>query len=273
MTRLIWRMAGGFKMISSGQGTGRFGGLIRRAGIEFGNRLREIVVPAGCIACNRPSSRQGALCFECWQKLHFVERPYCEVLGTPFAHDLGEGAVSTEAIADPPPFDRLRCAVVYGDLARALVSGLKFSDRTDLAPWMARWMRVAGRELIDDCTLAVPVPLHWRRLQRRRYNQSAELARAICRGTELQFSPLVLVRSRATRRQVGLSAGDRLRNVQGAFRVPAELRPVVEGRRVLLVDDVHTSGATVRACARALRRAGAAGVDVLVFASVVGEYI
>jgi ComF family protein len=266
-------MGGGFKMTRSGRGTGTFIELAKNAGIEFANRLCGIVVPAGCIACNRPSALPGGLCPECWGKLHFVERPYCQILGVPFAHDHGEGAVSPEAIADPPPFDRLRCAVVYGDLARALVSGLKFSDRTDLAPWMARWMRVAGRDLIGDCSLAVSVPLHWRRLHGRRYNQSAELARAICRDTSLKFDPLLLVRSRATRQQVGLSASERQKNVQGAFRVPEKKRATVKGRRVLLVDDVHTSGATVRACSRALKRAGATGIDVLVFASVVGEYI
>jgi ComF family protein len=266
-------MGGGFKMTLSARGTGTFAGLAKNACSEIAKRLREVAVPAGCIACNRSSAVPGGLCPECWQKLHFVERPFCEILGVPFPHDHGHGAVSPEAIADPPPFDRLRCAVVYGDLARKLVSGLKFADRTDLAPWMARWMRVAGRELIDECTLAVPVPLHWRRLHRRRCNQSAELARAICRGTPLAFEPLVLVRSRATRQQVGLSAGERQKNVQGAFHVPAKRLGTVKGRRVLLIDDVHTSGATVRACSRALRRAGAAGVDVLVFASVVGEYI
>lgn len=255
----------------------RSGRLAAYSATEIVRRLKngvgDLLVPAGCLACNRPAARHGGLCASCWQDMHFVERPYCEVLGLPFDHDHGEGAVSPAAMADPPPFDRLRCAVVYGDAARLLVSGLKFADRTELAPWMAHWMLVAGRQLIGDCQMAVPVPLHWFRLHQRRYNQSAELARNLCARIALEFRPEVLVRSRATRQQVGLSAGDRERNVQGAFRVPVENRPILEGRRILLVDDVHTSGATARACARALLRAGAGGVDVLVFASVTSLHI
>jgi ComF family protein len=200
--------------------------------------------------------------------MRFIERPCCEVLGMPFPHDMGPGFISPAAIADPPPFDRLRSSVLYGDAARRLVSGLKFSDRGDLAPWMARWMVVAGRELLLDCHCITPVPLHWRRLHQRRYNQSAELARAIAGLCGKPYRPQILARRRPTAQQVGLSAAARLRNVEGAFAVPAGMRAEISGRRVLLVDDVHTTGATVRACARVLKRAGASGVDVLTFAMV-----
>ncbi len=200
--------------------------------------------------------------------MRFIERPYCEILGTPFPHEFGEGAVSPQAIADPPPFNRLRSAVLYDDKARSLVSSLKFSDRTDLARWMSNFMLVAGRELFADCQAVIAVPLHWRRLQARRYNQSAELARPIAAQTGLLHLPLALVRHRSTESQIGLSALARARNVQGAFRVPANWRPQIEGRRILLVDDVYTTGATVKACARSLKRAGATGVDVLTFARV-----
>ena len=232
--------------------------------------LRDLVIPPTCLLCDVLVDRQGGLCARCWRGARFIERPYCEVLGVPFAFDQGEGAVSPQAMADPPPFDRLRSVMIYDDGARRLVSGLKFADRSELAPWMAKWMTVAGRELIGDCDIVVPVPLHRLRLQGRRYNQSAELARAIARTGGLEFQPMALVRHRQTRRQVGLTALERARNVQGAFRVPAERRPLVDGRRALLVDDVYTTGATVKACARALKRAGVNGVDVLTFACVVG---
>jgi ComF family protein len=205
--------------------------------------------------------------------MHFIEQPYCAILGRPFAYDHGGGAISPEAIADAPPFGRLRSVVVYNDLARSLVSGLKFGDRCELAPWIARWMAVAGRELLADCDLLVPVPLHWMRLLSRRFNQSAELARNIGLVSGRTYAPLLLERGRRTRQQVGLSASQRTLNVQGAFRVPAAARPLVTGRRVLLIDDVYTSGATAKACTRALKRAGAAGVDVLTFASVTTGYI
>ncbi len=232
--------------------------------------VRDMVVPPTCLSCDARVVRQGGLCQRCWPQMRFIDRPFCEVLGIPFAHEMGEGAVSVQAIADPPPFDRLRSCVIYDDLARGLVSGLKFADRGDLAPWMAGMMARAGRELFADCRLLIPVPLHWRRLHERRYNQSAELGRIIARNAGLDFAPMALVRHRPTERQVGLSASARARNVQGAFRVPVESRPLVEGMGVLVVDDVYTTGATVKACARALKRAGAARVDVLTFASVPG---
>ena len=241
---------------------------IRDLCMMLGSAIGNMAVPPSCVACGRAAGRQGGLCPKCWQDTHFIDRPYCEVLGTPFPFDHGEGAVSPEAMADPPPFDRLRSAVLYGDCPRRLVSRLKFSDQPDLARWISGWMRVAGGDLLKECDVAVPVPLHWRRLHMRRYNQSAELARWLCRGEAIEYQPEALVRTRRTRQQVGLNSQERERNVQGAFRVEKDKRPLIEGRRILIVDDVYTSGATVKACARALRRAGAEAIDVLTFARV-----
>lgn len=234
---------------------------------------RDILVPPACLNCGTATSEQGTLCPNCWGEMHFVEQPYCAILGRPFGYDHGAGSVSPEAIADPPPFDRLRSVVVYNDLARSLVSCLKFGDRLELAPWMAKWMSVSGRELLAECDMIVPVPLYWRRLFARRFNQSAELARNIGKVSSKKYAPLVVERRKKTRQQVGLSVSERARNVQGAFIVPAHAKPLIEGMRVLLIDDVYTSGATVKACARAFRRAGVGGIDVLSFASVTGDYI
>jgi ComF family protein len=201
--------------------------------------------------------------------MRLIERPYCAQLGIPFAYDLGQGALSAEAIADPPPFARCRAVAAYDDVARSLVHGLKYRDQLDLAAWMASWMRRAGDELVAEAEVIVPVPLHRRRLWSRRYNQSVLLARGVAR---LAGKPLVtsaLLRIRATEQQVGLTATQRDENVRGAFQVPAAEKIQVEGRRVLLVDDVYTTGATVKASTRALLRAGASAVDVLVFARVV----
>ena len=174
-----------------------------------------------------------------------------------------------EAIADPPAYDRARAAVRYDEMARKLVLSFKYGDRLDLAPMMGRWMARAGRELLAEADALVPVPLHWRRLWARRFNQSAALAGAIAEPAGVPVLPGALKRVRATAQQVGLSKTERADNVQGAFRVPAERKGQVAGRRLVLVDDVLTSGATVDTCARALLRAGAAHVDVLVFARVV----
>ena len=229
----------------------------------------DAALPPHCLACQRPVARLGSLCPTCWGELRLIEKPYCARLGTPFAYDLGQGALSAEAIADPPPFDRCRAVAAFDDVARKMVHGLKYRDRMELARWMGGWMARAGAELTADAGLVVAVPLHRRRLWWRRFNQSAMLARTVAGLAAKPFAATALVRVKATRQQVGLTAGERDRNVRGAFRVPGGERPSIAGRRVLLVDDVYTTGATVKAATRALLRAGASGVDVLVFARVV----
>lgn len=232
-----------------------------------------VLFPPVCPGCRRLVSQPGTLCPHCWGKLRFLERPWCDVLGTPFSVDPGPGAVSAAAIANPPPFDRARAAVIYTGVARELVQRLKFQDGTDLAPAMAGWMARAGAELIADAEFVVPVPLHRLRFLRRRFNQSAELARALSAQTSLAFAPEILERSKKTRHQVGLHANERAENVRAAFRVPVAEVARIKGRRLLLVDDVLTTGATVSSAARALKRAGAARVDVLTFARVpIGDF-
>ena len=228
----------------------------------------DVALPRLCPACREPVSDAG-LCAGCWSRLSFIAPPYCERLGTPFPFDAGKGLLSMEAIADPPAYGRARAAVRYDDVARTLVQAFKYGDRLDLAPVMGRWMANAGHELLSGADAIVPVPLHWRRQWARRFNQSALLAEVISKASAIPVAYSALKRVKATPQQVGLSQSARAANVQGAFRVPPDGRPEVAGRRLVLVDDVLTSGATVDTCARALLRGGAANVDVLVFARVV----
>lgn len=228
----------------------------------------DIVLPAACAACREPVASDG-LCAECWTKLSFIAPPYCPRLGIPFASDPGEGVLSMEAISDPPAFRRARAAVRYDEIARTLIHALKYQDRIDLAPPLGRWMARAGHELLAEADLIVPVPLHWRRGFLRRFNQSGALAAAIGSNSGVAVSTRALKRIRPTAQQVGLSRSERARNVQGAFRVPPDEAATVAGRRILLIDDVLTTGATLDACARALLRARARDVDVLTFARVV----
>lgn len=187
-------------------------------------------------------------------------------MGTPFSHEMGDLIISPQVLSDPPVFQRARSAVAYDGVAGALVRQLKYRDGTHLAPWLAGWMARAGRELIADADIIVPVPLHRRRFFRRRFNQSAELARALARQTGIAFHPQALARHRSTAEQAGLGARARTDNVRGAFAVPDSQVLLVGGKTVLLVDDVYTTGATVTAATRALMRAGAHAVDVLTFA-------
>lgn len=232
-----------------------------------------ILFPPTCLGCRLLVSEPGTLCASCWKRLRFLEQPWCEVLGTPFSYDLGAGMVSADALANPPPFARARSAVAYNGTARQMAQMMKFGDRIELAPWMARWMQRAGRELLDDADFIVPVPLHRGRFFQRRFNQSAELARALCKLSGKTFMPDAVLRVRATRQQVGLGAKERAANVRGAFRVPDKMKEKINDRNLLLIDDVYTTGMTVSAVTKTLMRAGAARVDVLTFARVLpGDY-
>jgi ComF family protein len=247
-------------------------GVLDRVRVAGGAAL-DLVFPPVCIACRKATQAHEALCAPCWTHMRFIERPYCERLGTPFPQDLGQpGLLSPAAIADPPVFRRARAVARFDDgPARLVVHRLKYYDRLELARPIARWMARAGAELVAEADILVPVPLHRLRLMRRRFNQAAQLARALGAETGIGVASHALARVKPTPPQVGLSRAQRALNVQGAFRVPDDGRPAVEGRRVLLIDEVMTSGATANAAARALLRAKASRVDVLVFARVVTE--
>jgi len=244
----------------------RLKGAARTAAACLGAAL-DLALPRLCAVCRAPVEGQG-LCASCWSKLAFISRPYCERLGIPFVYDPGPGTLSLEAIADPPAYNRARAAVRFDEISRALVHALKYGDRLDLAPMMGGWLGLAGREILRDADALVPVPLHWRRNWARRFNQSALLAAAVSAAAGVPVATGALKRVKATAQQVGLTRSERAANIQGAFRVPPAGKAAVVGRRLVLVDDVLTSGATVEGCARALLRAGAANVDVLVFARV-----
>ncbi len=243
-------------------------GLALNAGL---GRLVAVFYPPVCIACRAATGEAQALCAHCWGEIGFIERPYCERLGTPFAVDLGPGLISPAAIADPPVFGRARAVCRFDGAARELVHRLKYGDRAELALTLGRMMKQAGHELIAEADLVVPVPLHRTRLWSRRFNQAALLAQAVARQADLPHAPTALARVKRTRQQVGLTRAQRADNLQGALRVPDGARTQVEGRRILLIDDVLTTGSTVNAAARALLRAGARQVDVLTFARVVTD--
>ncbi len=229
----------------------------------------DALLPPRCLSCNVVVGQGGGLCGQCWSATEFITAPYCARLGTPFPFDPGEDVESPAAIANPPNFDRARAVARFDGPARDLIHALKYRDRLEAADTLAAFMRRAAAELIVGCDLVIPVPLHSGRLFSRRFNQAALLAERIARTAECRYEPAALVRVKPTRQQTGLSARQRQRNLTGAFKIAPAARGKLSGRRVLLVDDVLTTGATVNACARVCREAGATGVDVAVFARVV----
>ena len=242
---------------------------VRRFLRRLGGAVLDQLYPPVCLHCEAAIAGADALCPNCFAQLRPITAPLCPRLGLPFEVSLGPDAVSAEAIADPPPFDRARSAVVYNEVARKLVSRLKYGDRPELARFCARLMAAAGHELWAGRPVLVPVPLHRFRQFERRYNQSTELARALARITGLKADPLIASRIRQTRQQVGLSADQRQRNVSGAFAARPDALARLAGSSVVIVDDVITTGSTVKAVTRALRKAGVRQIDVISFARVV----
>jgi ComF family protein len=243
---------------------------LKRAGATARGVLRaalDLALPRLCAVCREPVEGEG-LCPACWAKLSFITRPYSERLGIPFVYDPSPGMLSMEAIADPPAYQRVRAAVRFDDIAGALVHALKYGDRLDLAPMMGRWLARAGSELLAEADALVPVPLHWRRHWARRFNQSALLAVAVAQESGVPIAAAGAQAGEIHPAAGRAVAGARAANIQGAFRVPADGKAEVAGRSLVLIDDVLTSGATVEGCAKALLRAGARTVDVLVFARV-----
>jgi ComF family protein len=235
------------------------------------NFLLGLVYPPTCIACQGATGAPHALCAACWSGIRFIERPYCERLGTPFSIDLGMPLHSPAALADPPVFGRARAVAEYDGTASALVHRLKYGDRLELARALGAMMVRSGAELLGDADVIVPVPLHRFRLWQRRFNQAMALAAIVARDSNLPCDPFLLSRVKRTRQQVGLTKAQRQQNLQGAFRVPQDAKARLQGQRVLLIDDVLTTGATANAASRALLRGGASSVDVLAFARVVTE--
>lgn len=230
----------------------------------------EAVLPWTCVACGEIQGGPG-LCPTCWARMPWISAPVCACCGVPF--DVGSGQSQgrmrcASCIGDPPILAAMRAALRYDTASRRLVLGFKHADRLQDAPVFASWLLRAGADLLPRATLVAPVPLHWSRLAWRRYNQAAVLARLVALRGAIPYAADLLVRGRRTPSQGALTRDGRRRNVAGVFTVRRCWRPRVTGQRVLLIDDVATTGATLAACARVLLDAGATAVDALTIARV-----
>jgi ComF family protein len=245
-------------------------------GIRYGvrhviTRVGDWLLPPVCLACNVSIAAHHALCGACWREVRFIRAPLCDRLGLPLPFDSGGRQISAAAAAHPPDYDRARAAAHFTGTIRTLIHNLKYHDKHEPRVLLSRWLTAAGEDLLSDAHLIIPVPLNRRRLLWRRFNQSALLAREVSRISGVPMAPLALQRRRHTPPQVGLTEAQRASNVRGAFKVPAAAKALIVGRNILLVEDVITTGATINACARALKRAGAARVDVVALGLMTNE--
>jgi len=241
---------------------------LQRVLVNMWRNSVNLVLPPQCVSCRTRLADLG-FCASCWCELGFIEAPLCDRLGIPFDYNPGDGIVSAAALAYPPAYARARAVVRYDDVARALVHRFKYKDALDAAPLLGAMMKRSGRHLFADSDIVIPVPLYRSRLWWRRYNQAAILANEIAAQTGLGYEPQLLERTRKTKSQVGLSARQRRRNVSGAFAINESAFERISGKRVLLIDDVITTGATIESCSKALLNGGAEVVNVLAFARVV----
>ncbi|MCV2448396.1 double zinc ribbon domain-containing protein [Paracoccus sp. DMF] len=238
-----------------------------------------LVYPPQCLCCGAPVGQEGGLCPACWREAEFIQASCCSRCGVPLPGDGLSDEVDAAAgllvcddcLAVQRPWLRGRAALVYRGTGRKLALMLKHGDRLDLAPALGDWVARAALPLVRPEMLVVPVPLHLRRLLKRKYNQAEMLSRAVARAHALPHEPRLLRRIRHTPMQDHGSAGDRFANLDGALAVPARMAPRVQGRAVLLVDDVMASGATLAAAAEALRAAGSGPVSVVVLARAVKD--
>ena len=232
--------------------------------------LVDFALPPRCAGCGEIVGGPHQFCFRCWSSLTFLGPPSCTRCGLPFAFEQEAAAECGACLANPPSFDSLRAAVAYGPVARAAVLKLKYGMRPALADTLAHFMK-RHAPLSGDGILFAPVPLHRWRIWTRGYNQSALMTRALAKATGGAMDVNLLLRVKATPPLKGMSPAQRRRTVAGAFRLGPAGASCIAGRHVILVDDVYTTGATVDACARLLRRAGAGRVDILCWARVVRE--
>jgi ComF family protein len=233
--------------------------------------LLDALWPPACPISGELVDISGHLNAETWQSLEFLDAPWCEICGMPFEHSAGRnveiGKLCGPCIGKTPRFDSARAPLVYDENSRPLVIGFKNGSRQEMLDQFAKWMVRVGRKQLDHADIIMPVPLHWRRLISRRYNQSALLGLAISKQTGIPFEAGCLLRKRATPSQAGRSVKDRRRNMAGAFIIRDEGN--IKGRNIVLIDDVFTTGATVSACTRLLKRAGAKQVHIITLCRVV----
>lgn len=231
----------------------------------------QLIYPSQCLTCDEMTETDFALCGSCWAETPFLGGTVCDKCGVPLPGDADDAVFCDDCMTLARPWSKGRAAVSYSGNARKMVLQLKHADRIDLAGPAAGWMAQAAAPLILPRMIVAPVPLHWRRLLKRRYNQSALLSKELAKILSLDHCPDLLVRDKRTKPMDGMTVSDRFDMLNDAIHVHKKRTDRIENRPVLLIDDVMTSGATLAATAEACLAAGASHVNVLVLARVMKE--
>lgn len=230
-----------------------------------------LILPPLCVVSGKVVERQGMIAPDAWWNLRFIGDPACSCCGIPFDYKIEEAMQCADCLARPPEYDRARAALVYDEGSKPVILGFKHADKTHNLRAFSPWLAQAGADLLQGADYVMPVPLHFWRLVRRRYNQAALLARDVGERSGVPCLTQALLRARPTKSQGHMRFAERRKNVSGAFMVDPAYAERLNGAHIVLVDDVYTTGATVNECARVLKKAGAARVDVLTIARVVKE--
>ena len=235
----------------------------------FKTRFLDILFPPQCLKCASLVAETGTLCATCWLKISFIDGACCEACGLPFEYDLGPAALCGACSQDRPLFSRARSAMIYNAASRDIILAFKHGDKTHAVAAYGKWLFRAGSKMSPEIDVIVPVPLHWSRLFHRRYNQAALLAIEFSKLSGIPARTNILRRHKKTASQGHKTVRARHTNLRGAFSVPSRAKAGIKDKKILLIDDVFTTGATAQACTKILLQAGVKNVDVLTLARVV----
>ena len=237
--------------------------------MHFFKVLIDFILPLRCLICGKIMRTQGCICPECFENINFITRPYCQQCGTPLNGDTDdiEGLCCVACLNKKNYFRLCRSAVEYDNFSKKIILDFKFRDHLENKKLLAQWMFLAGKDIFDKgADLIIPVPLYFTRLFSRKYNQSAILARELSKLSKLPADYKTLKKKRNTLPQVQCNGDKRRTNVKNAFQVVNPDK--IKGKRIVLIDDVYTTGTTLRECSKVLLKAGAKSIDILTVARV-----
>lgn len=232
-------------------------------------KILDIIFPPCCISCGENVNESGTICHKCWGEINFISDPQCNICGFPFDFEISNNPICAACAKEKPHFSKARAVFLYDDSSKKMVTSFKYTDRIENRKAYAKWMARIGENLIADADFLIPVPIHLRKLISRKYNQAGLLAQEISKISGKKTVTNALIRKKHTIKQASLNRRIRFQNISGAFNVNDKFSTILEGKRILLIDDVITTGATADECAKILKKARVANVDVLTLAKTI----